>query len=584
MKDAVKKTYGKKGDKIVNMNNQAIDIAIDKLVRIDYPQEWAATTSGAVPVSIHEDDYYKTIIHPVNTLKGDLIPVSSFDPAGIVPTGTTKFEKRGIAVNIPDWIPENCIMCNQCSLVCPHGCIRPILTNEEQTASAPDDYVTKDARGFDGYKYRIQLSPLDCTGCGNCANVCPSKQKALNMVPITQICDKEEQNWNFAVEIPEPPLEFKTNTVIGSQYKKPLFEFSGACTGCGETPYVKLITQLFGDRMLIANATGCSSIYGGSSPTCPYTVNDKGQGPAWANSLFEDNAEFGYGMNLALVARRSLLKQTVKEALDQDIPEEVKEVLSCWLNNVNDGEKSKGCAAKLNEVLPKYAGNETIAKILKDADLFVKKSVWIFGGDGWAYDIGYGGLDHVIAMGEDVNILVLDTEVYSNTGGQSSKATPTGSTAKFATAGKRTKKKDLGAICMTYGYVYVTSIAMGANQNQTLKALIEAERYPGPSVVIAYSPCINHGINMSKAQEVQKSAVEAGYWNLYRYNPALKDEGKNPFILDSKDPICDYKDFIKSETRYRTLIQLFPDIAEQLFDQATEEAKARLEYYKLLAK
>ncbi len=584
MKDAVKKTYGKKGEKVVNMNNQAIDIASDKLEQVAYPESWATTTEGATPIALPDSDYYKTIIHPVNTLKGDSIPVSAFDPAGIVPTGTTKFEKRGIAVVVPDWKPQNCIMCNQCSLVCPHGCIRPILATEEQLKNAPKGYETKDARGFDGYKYRIQLSPLDCTGCGNCAQTCPAKEKALVMKSLPEMVAQEGENWEFAAKLPEPELDFKTNTIIGSQYKKPLFEFSGACTGCGETPYVKLITQLFGDRMLIANATGCSSIYGGSSPTCPYTVNDEGHGPAWANSLFEDNAEFGYGMNLAMVQRRNALKDKVKAAIEGDVPADAKEVLSCWLENADNGEQSKVCAKKLKEVLPKHPSNKLLAEILKDADLFVKKSVWIFGGDGWAYDIGYGGLDHVIAMGEDVNILVMDTEVYSNTGGQSSKATPTGSTAKFAASGKRTKKKDLGAIAMTYGYVYVASVAMGANQNQLLKAINEAESYNGPSLVIAYAPCINHGINMGKAQEEQKLAVESGYWPLYRYNPVLKDEGKNPFSLDSKDPTRDYKEFIKSETRYRSLMQLFPEVAEQLFDKAEAEAKERLEYYKLLAK
>ena len=593
MKAAVKKTYGKKGDDIVTMNWNAIDVAISEVQEIKYPESWATTTEGAAPAAVAEDPYFKDIIHPIAIQKGDNLPVSAFDPRGYVPTGTTKFEKRGIAVNVPKWIPENCIMCNQCSLVCPHACIRPFLAKEEDLANAPEAYVTKDARGKDvaGHKFRMQISPLDCTGCGNCIDVCPAKQKALVFEPLADSCKTEEANWNFAVELPRPEITPNKSTVIGSQYLQPLFEFSGACAGCGETPYVKLASQLFGDRMIIANATGCSSIYGGSSPTCPYTVNEKGQGPAWANSLFEDNAEFGYGMNLAYVQRRAALKDKVAKALTMELCcDEFKAVLQKWLDNTQDADITKECAAQLKEMLPKAIQNTKdaeakalISEIAKDEDLFIKKSIWIIGGDGWAYDIGYGGLDHVIAMGEDVNILVLDTEVYSNTGGQSSKSTPTGAVAKFAAAGKRIKKKDLGAIAMTYGYVYVASCAMGANQAQLLKAMNEAEAYHGPSLLICYSPCINHGINMGKSQAEEKKAVEAGYWPLYRYNPMLKEEGKNPFILDSKAPTGSYQEFIAGETRYKTLKKMFPGDADRLFEQAEEEAKERLAYYKSLA-
>ena len=452
--------------------------------------------------------------------------------------------------------------------------------------NAPAGYETKPARGKEGYSYRIQVSPLDCTGCGNCADICPAKEKALIMKPFAEMEKSQAANWEFAASLPEPKIEIKKNLVPESQYLKPLFEFSGACAGCGETPYVKLVTQLFGDRMVIGNATGCSSIYGGSAPTCPYTVNDEGKGPAWANSLFEDNAEFGYGMNLAFTARRSALKNHVRSAIDADGQKDpaVVEAMKAWLEVADKGEESKIASANLVAALEKVADKcDTCKAILDQKDLFIKKSVWVFGGDGWAYDIGYGGLDHVIASGEDVNILVMDTEVYSNTGGQSSKATPTGSIAKFAASGKKVKKKDLGAIAMTYGYVYVASVAMGANQSQLLKAMQEAEAYPGPSLIIAYAPCINHGINMGKSQHEEKRAVEAGYWQLYRYNPALKAEGKNPFTLDSKAPTASFQDFIMSETRYKSLKKLFPETADELFKKSEEEAKERYEYYKGLA-
>ncbi len=592
MKAAVKKTYGKKGDDVVNMNWKAIDVSIDAVEEIKYPESWATTTEGAEWAKVPEDEYFKDIIHPVSVLKGDEIPVSKFDPRGFVPTGTTKFEKRGIAVNVPKWIPENCIMCNQCSFVCPHACIRPFLATDAQLEGAPEGFVVKDAKikGTE-YQYRMQLSPFDCTGCGNCADICPSKEKALVMQPVEQGIAEEAANWEFAIDnIPVAKDVASDKNVKSSQFLQPLFEFSGACAGCGETPYVKLATQLFGDRMLIANATGCSSIYGGSAPTCPYTKNADGHGPAWANSLFEDNAEFGYGMNLAMLQRRAALKDNVKAALESGAASgALADALTKWAADSNDADITKETAAVIKAELPAAIAaasgdaKAALEKIDADADLLVKKSVWIIGGDGWAYDIGYGGLDHVIAMDEDVNILVLDTEVYSNTGGQASKSSPTGAVAKFAAAGKRVKKKDLGAIAMTYGYVYVAQCAMGADKNQLLKAMKEAEAHKGPSLLICYSPCINHGINMGKSQAEEKKAVEAGYWQLYRYNPALAAEGKNPFTLDSKPPVGSYQEFIGGETRYKSLKKLFPELADQLFAKAEEEAKERYEGYKRMA-
>ena len=515
--------------------------------------------------------------------EGDKLPVSAFNADGTVPVGTTKYEKRGTAVHVPVWIPENCIQCNQCSYVCPHAVVRPVLATPEQLKDAPETFVTKDATGFKGYKFRIQISPYDCTGCGSCANVCPAKTKALVMKPIAEAIAADAVNAEYAAKLPETDKVYNTNTVKGSQFSKPLFEYSGACAGCGETPYVKLVTQLFGDRMIVANATGCSSIYGGSAPTCPYTTNDKGHGPAWANSLFEDNAEFGYGMNLAYTARRNEIKADVNALIEGAWADnaEAKAAGEEWLNNMNDAEGSKVAAEKL--IAACSATDDAAAKrIIAAKDCLVKKSIWIFGGDGWAYDIGYGGLDHVLASGEDVNVLVLDTEVYSNTGGQASKSTPTGSIAKFAANGKRVKKKDLGMMAMSYGYVYVAQVAMGANMNQLLKALKEAEAYKGPSLVIAYATCINHGVNMSRPMDEMKKAVECGYWQLYRYNPALAAEGKNPFTLDSKEPTGDYAAFLQGEVRYASLKKLYPAVAEQLYKENEEEAKARYAGYKKL--
>ena len=591
MKAAAKKSYMKKGEDVVNKNYAAIDIGVTGLEEVKYPEAWANATEGAVAMDVSDDPYFVDFIKPILAQEGDKLPVSKLAPDGFVPTGTTKYEKRGIAVEVPSWIPENCIQCNRCSLVCPHACIRPFVM--ENGTEAPEEFKTIKAIGVgDGKAFRVQVSPYDCTGCGNCVDVCPSKVKALKMVPLAD-CEKvENANWNFALELPTLDLPVKKASVKGSQYLQPLFEFSGACAGCGETPYVKLVTQLFGDRMIVANATGCSSIYGGSAPTCPYTVNKQGHGPAWANSLFEDNAEFGFGMSLATSQRREKVADLVKALIAVSYcHDDFKAAGRSWLDNMDDAEGSRAAAAKLLEELHASVIDGcpceacTLGReVLANADLLVKKSQWIFGGDGWAYDIGYGGLDHVLAMDEDVNVLVMDTEVYSNTGGQSSKATPTGSVAKFAAAGKRTKKKDLGMMAMSYGYVYVAKVCMGANPEQLIKAITEAEAYKGPSLIIAYAPCINHGVKagMGKAQAEAKKAVEAGYWPLYRYNPDLAAEGKNPFTLDSKPATLDYKEFILGENRYASLKQQFPGIADELFNRAEAEAKDKYDYYKKL--
>lgn len=584
MKGAVKKTYGKKGDKIVNMNCDAIDLAIDHLVEVNYPESWATTTEGAEMAKVYGDKYFKEFVHPIIAQEGDDIPVSKFSPDGSVPTATTQYEKRGVAVNVPSWNPDKCIQCNQCTFVCPHACIRPVLL--DPATETPDEFVTSKYKSKKAdAKFRIQVSPLDCTGCTVCANTCPVD--ALTMIPFEKSCETEITNHEFSESVEQIANPENKNTVKGSQFERPLFEFSGACAGCGETPYIKVITQLFGDRMIIANATGCSSIYGGSAPTCPYTKNKEGHGPAWANSLFEDNAEYGYGMNLSYATRRQHLVDDMKKAIKLGVDADVKEAYEYWMNNKRDADLSKAAQTKIRATYAKQYDNPELARltnaIKKADDCLVKKSIWIFGGDGWAYDIGYGGLDHVLAMDEDVNVLVVDTEVYSNTGGQSSKATPTGSVAKFAAAGKRTKKKDLGMMAMSYGYVYVAQCAMGSSQNQFVKAISEAEAYDGPSLIICYAPCINHGIKMSGSQIEEKKAVAAGYWNLYRFNPTLADEGKNPFTLDSKDPTDSYRDFILGENRYATLHKARPELAENLFERAEKEAGRRLQTYKTKA-
>ncbi len=584
MKKMAYKSFAKKGDAIVQMNYNAIDSAAANLIKIDVPASWKTIETGAPMAAVANNEYFKDIVHPILVLEGDKLPSSAFNADGTVPTGTTKFEKRGVAVNVPKWDKDKCIQCNQCAFVCPHACIRPAVVAEG--ADKPESFATKAMIGNKGYEYRMQVSPLDCMGCGVCADICPAKEKALTMVPFGSIVEEETVNYEYSEALPEVDVSAcpgcKKSTVKGSQFSKPLFEFSGACAGCGETPYVKVITQLFGDRMIVANATGCSSIYGGSAPTCPYTTNKEGRGPAWANSLFEDNAEFGYGMNLAMKARRAKIEEDMRATFDS-VNEKTNAAFAAWLADKEDAEKSKVASEMVKEAL-KTETAEGLDYIKGNLDCLVKPSIWIFGGDGWAYDIGYGGLDHVLASGENVNVLVLDTEVYSNTGGQASKSTPTGSIAKFAAAGKRIKKKDLGMMAMSYGYVYVAQCSMGSNKQQLINALIEAEKYDGPSLIICYAPCINHGINMMKSQDEEKKAVDCGYWQLYRYNPELVDAGKNPFTLDSKEPTGDYKSFLLGETRYASLMKARPELAEGLFEKTEKDSKERLESYKRLAK
>ncbi|MBE3579125.1 MAG: pyruvate:ferredoxin (flavodoxin) oxidoreductase [Caldanaerobacter subterraneus] len=591
LKEAIVEEYGHKGEKIVQMNFEAVERGINSLVKVEIPPHWA-DAQDEPEEERNVPEFIKNVADVMNRLEGDNLPVSAFlgREDGTFPPGTAAYEKRGIAVDVPEWQIDNCIQCNQCAFVCPHAAIRPFLLTEEEVKNAPEGFKVKKAigKGFEGLYYRIQVSVLDCTGCGVCVNECPTKEKSLVMKPLeTQM--EEAKNWEYAMTLSPKPNPMSKETVKGSQFEQPLLEFSGACAGCGETPYVKLITQLFGDRMMIANATGCSSIWGASAPSTPYTVNHEGKGPAWANSLFEDNAEFGLGMVLAVKQQRMKLADIVKELLEQNITAELKETLKFWLDNMMDGEKSKEASKKLLPILENYkAENEKVKtlinEILERKDYLVKKSQWIIGGDGWAYDIGYGGLDHVLASGEDVNILVLDTEVYSNTGGQSSKATPLGAVAQFAAAGKSLIKKDLGRMAMTYGYVYVAQVAMGASQTQLVKALVEAEKYPGPSLIIAYAPCIAHGIDMSESQIEQKRAVESGYWILYRYNPLLKKEGKNPFILDSKPPKLSFQEFLRREVRFTALERTFPERAKELFEEAEKAAIERYKIYERMAK
>ncbi len=594
LKESIVRDYGRKGDHIVEMNYKAVDQGIDALVKIDIPESWAKAEDEKVEDEKEMPDFIREVVMPMNHQEGDSLPVSTFvgREDGVFPHGTSAYEKRGIAVEVPHWIMDNCIQCNQCAYVCPHAVIRPFLVNEEERANAPETFETKKAigKGLEEVEFRIQISPLDCTGCGNCADVCPAKEKALVMVPLEEEYEVESKNWDYAIEHVEPKEDLMPDTTVkGSQFKQPLFEFSGACAGCGETPYAKLITQLFGDRMIIANATGCSSIWGASAPSTPYCKNKDGRGPAWANSLFEDNAEYGYGMSVAVRKLREKLEMYIEEFVELDLDEELNEAFNFWLENKEDVRGSKEGSAKITPLLDKKLdnkeGQELLNKIAKLKDYLIKKSIWIFGGDGWAYDIGFGGLDHVLASGEDVNVFVFDTEVYSNTGGQSSKATPKAAVAKFAASGKKVTKKDLGLIATTYGYVYVAQVSMGANMNQLMKALQEAESYDGPSLIIAYAPCINHGIRtgMGTSIKQEKKAVDTGYWHLYRFDPRLKEEGKNPFILDSKEPSEPFRDFIESEVRYTSLSRTFPEEAEELFKAAEEDAKAKYENYKKLA-
>lgn len=588
MKKAIQKSYGRKGEEVVNMNFAAVDRG-SQVMKVEIPAEWATLSAikekhnGQVPAFIHE------VMEPINSLKGDDLPVSAFAGRedGTFPSGTSQYEKRGIAVNVPEWQPDECIQCNQCSYVCPHAAIRPFLLTEEEFANAPLD--TKAIQGIPGalkaYKFKIQLSVYDCTGCGNCADICPSKKKALIMKPMeTQLA--EADRWTYMHEKVgyKDTVVDKFVNVKNSQFSQPLFEFSGACAGCGETPYIKAITQLYGDRMIVSNATGCSSIYGGSAPSTPYTHNKNGMGPAWANSLFEDNAEYGLGQALGSNKMRERIALKMKNAIDS-VSAETKAAFEEWLAAMDKAEASKAASQKVIDACMKES-NPVAKEILELKQYLVKKSHWIFGGDGWAYDIGYGGLDHVLASGEDVNVLVLDTEVYSNTGGQASKSTPAGAVAKFAASGKKIRKKDLGQMAMTYGYVYVAQVSMGANNAQYLKAIKEAEAYQGPSLIIAYSPCINHGLaeGMGRTQAQAKAAVECGYWHNYRYNPMLELEGKNPFQLDSKEPDWSkFQDFLKSEVRYTSLAKGFPQEAAVLFKEAEENAKWRYNSYKRLA-
>lgn len=593
LKDAVVSSYGKKGEKVVSMNHKAIDRGIEALVKVDIPASWS-TAEELAAAAEEMPDFIKNVLVPMNRQQGDNLPVSTFLGAedGTFPSGTSCYEKRGIAVYVPEWQADKCIQCNQCSFVCPHAAIRPFLVNQEETENAPESFKTLKAtgKGLENLEYRIQVSPLDCTGCGNCADICLAKDKALVMKPLKTQEEVETDNWNFAMTLSEKNNLMSRNTVKGSQFVQPLLEFSGACAGCGETPYAKVITQLFGERMIVANATGCSAIWGASAPAIPYCKNAEGKGPAWAHSLFEDNAEYGFGMALAVKHMRNRLMDLMKELVVLDIPEDIKAPFKEWLETKDDAEASKIAKDKILSVLANNSiqdirAKEIIKEIEDKKDYLVKKSVWIFGGDGWAYDIDFGGLDHVLASGEDVNIFVFDTEVYSNTGGQSSKSTPTAAIAKFAASGKRTKKKDLGIMLTNYGYVYVAQVGMGADKNQFLKAITEAEKYNGPSLIIAYAPCINHGIKegMGRTQANTKQAVEAGYWHLYRYNPELKKQGKNPFILDSKEPTGNFKEFLKGQVRYTSLINQFPEDAEELFGKAEREAKERYETYKKMA-
>ena len=587
MKKAALKSYGSKGDDIVKMNYAAIDAGVDSVVEVKIPESWATAEDKPV-VKKSVPAFISDVVEVMNAQEGDKLPVSAFVDRedGTFPQGTAKYEKRGIAVDIPIWNVDNCIQCNQCSLVCPHAAIRPFLLDEEEARKAP--FVTKvGMKGYENYQYRMQVSALDCTGCGTCVATCPAKEKALIMAPLKEHMD-EADNWDFAMTVSVKDNPANKKTIKGSQFETPLLEFSGACAGCGETAYAKLLTQLFGDRMQISNATGCSSIWGGSAPSMPYTTNSKGCGPAWANSLFEDNAEHGLGMHLGAKQLRNRVADQLKSLLEKIDDDGVKEAGNTWLEKFDDNDATREVSAALSVALKGYKGSDAAIKaevdsILEYEDYFMKRSTWIIGGDGWAYDIGYGGLDHVLATGEDVNVLVLDTEVYSNTGGQASKSTPTGAIAQFAAGGKPIKKKDLGMMAMAYGYVYVAQVAMGANQNQLIKAMNEAEAYKGPSIIICYSPCINHGIKtgMGSTQKHEKDAVECGYWQLYRFNPMLKDEGKNPFTLDSKEPAGDFMAFLNSEVRYNSLYKKYPaEKVEAMFEKNKQDAMERYESYK----
>ncbi|MDO5301311.1 MAG: pyruvate:ferredoxin (flavodoxin) oxidoreductase [Tissierellia bacterium] len=594
LKRGIVKDYGVKGDDVVQKNYNAVDRGMDALVEIEVPASWAEE-SPVVDTHIEgAPDFINDILVPMNRQEGNDLPVSTFvgREDGTFMAGTSRYEKRGIAVNVPKWKPENCIQCNQCSFVCPHAVIRPALLDEEEAAGKPETFetITAKGRGTEGYEYRIQISPLDCTGCGNCAQVCPAKEKALVMTPFEEELEDQSQNWNyFQDKVSDKTDQFEANSVKNSQFRMPYLEFSGACAGCGETPYIKLVTQLFGDHMMIANATGCTSIWGGSAPSMPYCQNEDGFGPSWANSLFEDNAEYGYGMVVAVKQIRAQIEQLMNEFIELGVDEEINAAFKEWIDGMDDYRSSKAAAAKVLPLLEKTTGNGDADLLLKRINgnkrLLIKPSNWIFGGDGWAYDIGFGGLDHVLASGENLNVLVVDTEVYSNTGGQSSKATPTAAVAQFAASGKEIRKKDLGLMMTSYGYIYVAQIAIGADRNHALKVIREAEAYDGPSLIIAYAPCINHGLHngMGMSVEEEKRAVDTGYWHLYHYNPELREKGENPFSLDSKEPSRPYREFLEGEVRYTSLQKLFPERAEVLYEEAEENARLRLENYKNMA-
>ena len=593
MKKAIQKSYGKKGEDIVNMNYAAVDAGGSAVEKVEVPAEWAAIEVKAAEAAVDSSrpEFVQKVVDPINALKGDLLPVSAFlgREDGTWDNGTAAYEKRGIAVNVPEWQVDNCIQCNQCAYVCPHAAIRPFLATEEEAAAAPEGTTFKQGLGeTKAYKFRIQVSPLDCAGCNNCVDVCPAKNKALVMKPLESQMNQAEKWEYMSKKVGYKKVVDTTKNVKNSQFAQPLFEFSGACAGCGETPYIKTITQLFGDKMMVANATGCTSIYSGSAPSTPYCTNEKGHGPAWANSLFEDNAEFGLGMHIGAEKLRDKVEAKMREMMAECdcCSEELKTAMQEWIDSRYSTSKSAEASEKLVPML-EACGCEGCKELLSMKDYLKKKSQWIIGGDGWGYDIGFGGVDHVLASGMDVNILIVDTEVYSNTGGQSSKSTPVGAVAKFASSGKRIRKKDIGAIAMTYGYVYVAQVSIGASQAQLLNVLKEAEAYNGPSLIIAYAPCINHGIKggMTRTQTVGKQAVECGYWHLWHFNPDLEKEGKNPFVYDSKEPDWSkFQDFLMKEVRYTSLKKAFPAEADELFAAAEENAKWRYATYQRMAK
>lgn len=591
LKEVVVESYGRQGNEVVEKNYRAIEAGMQAIRRVQVPESWGKAADEAVELPTDIPDFVKNVVLPMNRYDGDSLPVSAFNgyEDGTYPTQLTQYEKRGVALELPRWNPDACIQCNQCALVCPHAVLRPLLLNRQQVEAAAVPLRVKPAKGFPKYLYHLAISPLDCLGCAVCEEACPAPDKAIKMVPLDQADPYAETLWPYLKDIENPPIpEAQQATVKGSQFLPPMMEFSVACAGCAETPYAKLITQLFGDRMMISNSAGCTTVWGGSSPSIPFTKNKRGHGPAWGFSLFEDNAEYGLGMHLGYQTVRRNLAQQAAALLqaEKPLPNPVRQALADWLEHVDLGAGTRERADALCAALKEHLDIPGLAALYNRSDYFIKRSNWVFGGDGWAYDIGYGGLDHVLASGEDVNLMVFDTEVYSNTGGQSSKATPAAAIAKFAAAGKSTKKKDLGMMAISYGNVYVAQIALGASQAQALRAIREAEAYPGPSLLIGYAPCVNHGIRggMRNAQNQQKRAVEAGYWALYRYNPALKAKGENPFLLDSKEPTADFEEFLMSEVRYSSLKKLYPEKAAALFAKAKQDAEERLDSYRRLAK